>query len=82
MFSILWKTTLTFWVKFNLLSANAVNLGNPKILSTGNGLTLSQTSPGFYESTVQVFRKHFGSPGFYESTVQVFRKHLGKHSVF
>ena len=39
MFSILWKTTLTFWVTCNLSSANAFNLGKPKMFSSGKGLT-------------------------------------------
>ena len=36
------------------------NLDKSKILSSGNGLTLSQTTRGFYVSAVQVFRKHCG----------------------
>ena len=42
-------------------------MDNSKILLSGNGLnprsvqlTLSQTSPGFYMSAVQVFLKHYG----------------------
>ena len=36
------------------LQINAFNLDTPKILSFGKELTLFQTSPGFYVSTVQV----------------------------
>ena len=42
-------------VAFILLPANALNLGKSKILSFGKELTLSQTSPGFYVSAVQIF---------------------------
>ena len=38
-----------------LSSANAFDLEQSKILSIGKELTLSQTSPGFYVSAVQVF---------------------------
>ena len=41
-----------------MLSAIFSNLDQTEILSSGNGLTLSQTSPGFYLSAVQVFWKH------------------------
>ena len=36
-------------------SANALNRNQSKILLFGKELTLSQTSPGFYVSAVQVF---------------------------
>ena len=64
------KTNINFLVIFILSSASALNLANSKILlfgkvlmycfqncSAGNELllTLSQTSPGFYVSAVQVF---------------------------
>ena len=45
---------------FNLSSANAFNLISLKILSFGNGLTLSQTSPGLYVSAALGFWKHCG----------------------
>ena len=41
MFSILWNTTLMFWVTFNLSSGNDFKLGKPKILSSGKGLIKS-----------------------------------------
>ena len=37
MFSTLWKTNVTFWITFNLLSANAVDLDNAEILLSGKG---------------------------------------------
>ena len=40
MFSILWMTTLMFSVTFNFSSANAFNLGKPKILPSGKGLKM------------------------------------------
>ena len=40
---------------FILSSVYALNLDQSKILSFGIWLTLSQTSPGFYVSAVQVF---------------------------
>ena len=40
---------------FKLSSAICFNLDQSKILLSGNDLTLSQTSPGFYVSAVQVF---------------------------
>ena len=39
--------TLMFSVTFNLSSANAFNLGEPKILSSGKGLILYHTIPTF-----------------------------------
>ena len=42
MFSTLSKTEI--FVTFNLSSANAFNLDQSKILSSGNGLTYSQTT--------------------------------------
>ena len=38
-----------------LLSANAFNMYKAKKLSFIEGLTLSQISPGFYVSAVQIF---------------------------
>ena len=49
-----------FLVFFILSSANAFNVDQTKILLFNKGLTLSQTSPGFYVSAIQVFRKHCG----------------------
>ena len=40
---------------FQLWSAASLNFGWPQNGVLGNGLTLSQTSPGFYVSVVQVF---------------------------
>ena len=38
-----------------MLSAFCFNLEQSKILSSGNGLTLTQASPGLYVSEVQMF---------------------------
>ena len=46
MFSNLRKTTLTFWVTFNLSSANAFHLGKPKILSSGKGFISGLSGKG------------------------------------
>ena len=54
------KTNFNFSATFNLSSANAFNLDQSKNLSFGKELTLSQTSPGFYVSAVQVLWKHCG----------------------
>ena len=43
MFSTLLKTNFNFWVTFILLSANAFNLDQPKILLFGKALTLDHT---------------------------------------
>ena len=45
---------------FDTIPFFAVELEGPKIGLSGKELTLSQTSPGFYVSSVQVFRKHSG----------------------
>ena len=44
MFSTLLKTEMIFYVTFILSSANAFNLDKVRFLSSGNGLTLSQTT--------------------------------------
>ena len=47
---------LTFQFKMHFeMFAICFNLNQSTILLSGNGLTLSQTSPGFYVSAVQVF---------------------------
>ena len=58
MFSTLPSKIFTFWAIFIVLYANAFNLDKSKILLFGKELTLSQISPGFYVSAVQVFWKH------------------------
>ena len=60
MFSTLSKTEIIILATCILSSSNAFNLVTVKILSFDKGLTLSQTSPGFYVSAVQVCRKHYG----------------------
>ena len=55
MFSTLPKTNFNFSLTCNLSSANALNLDKYKTLSFGKEFTLSQTSPGFNVSAVQVF---------------------------
>ena len=45
-----------FWVRIILSSATALNLVKSDILLFGKELTLSQTSPGFYGSAVQVLK--------------------------
>ena len=40
---------------FAFISLFAADLEEPKIGILGNGLNLSQTSPGFYMSAVQTF---------------------------
>ena len=72
MFSTPPFTNFSFWVVIHLLSANALNLKQSLVLLFGKelieanfcglfkGLTLSQTSPGFYVSAVQIFWKHCG----------------------
>ena len=55
MFSTLPETNFNYAVTLDLSSANAFNLDQSKNLLFGKELTLSQTSPGFYVSAVQVF---------------------------
>ena len=57
MFSTLHGTYFSFQMHFKMSSANAFILDWSKILSLGNGLTLSQTSPGFYKSFENTMRK-------------------------
>ena len=54
------KSYFNSFVTFIVSSANAFNLESYKMLSFGNELTLSQTSPGLYASAVQDFWKHCG----------------------
>ena len=49
------KTNFNFSVTFGLSSADPFSLVMSKNLLFGKGLTLSQTSPVFYVSAVQVF---------------------------
>ena len=49
------KQNVIFGFMFNLSSTKAFNLNQSEILLCGKELTLSQTSPGFYVSAVQVF---------------------------
>ena len=42
---------------FSVFSTNIISLVCQNVVLCGNGLTLSQTSPGFYVSAVQVFVK-------------------------
>ena len=55
MFSTLPTTNFIFSATFILSSANALNFDFSKNLLFGEELTLSQASPGFYMSAVQVF---------------------------
>ena len=59
MFSTLPKTNFNFSATFDLSSANAFNLDQLKNFLFGNELILSQTSPGFNVSAVQLFWKHY-----------------------
>ena len=49
------KIVFPFVNIFDILSLFAAELEEPKIGISGKGLTVSQTSPGFYVSEVQVF---------------------------
>ena len=49
------KTVTPFVHIFDIISLFAVHLEEPKIGISGKGLTLSQTSPGFYVFAVHVF---------------------------
>ena len=53
MFSMLSQIYIITWDIFS--SANVFDLVKTKIFSFGKELTLSQTSPGFYLSAVQIF---------------------------
>ena len=55
MFSTLYGMYFSFQMHFKILSAICFNLEQSKILLSGNGLTISQTSPGFYVSAVRIF---------------------------
>ena len=54
------KKNIIILATSDLLSADAFSLVQPKMLSFGKELTLSQTSPGFYVSAEQIYWKHCG----------------------
>ena len=55
MFYTLYRTSSAFYMYFKLSSQNCFNLDQSNNLSSGNELTLRQTSPDFYVSAVKVF---------------------------
>ena len=57
---------------YNILSLFAAELEEPKIGMSGKGLTLSQTSPGFYVSAVQVLWKPCGKRSNFSFSHNVF----------
>ena len=54
MFPTLYDTHFSFQIHFKIASAICFNLDQSKILLSGNGLSHSQTSPGFYVSALQI----------------------------
>ena len=60
------------------MSAICFNMDQSKILLSGNGLTLSQTSPGFYVSAVEVFLKTLWE----QEKFPMMNKFSFSHSVF